>query len=52
MTRLKRDLAVVVSAEAFFTLTDRFGLTPDEAITSAARTVGTLTRTAFAGTGS
>ena len=52
MTRLKRDLAVVVSAEAFFTLTDLCGLAPDEAVTSAARTAATLTRAAFAGTGS
>jgi AcrR family transcriptional regulator len=50
MTRLKQDLAVVVSAEAFFTLTDLCGLTPDKAITSAARTAGTLTRAAFADT--
>jgi AcrR family transcriptional regulator len=49
MTRLKRDLAIVVSAEAFFTLTDLCGLAPDEAITSAARAAGTLTRAAFAG---
>ena len=49
MTRLKRDLAIVVSAEAFFTLTDLCGLTPDEAITSAARAAGTLTRAAFGG---
>ena len=36
MTRLKLDLAVVVSAEAFFTLTDLCGLEPDDAIASAA----------------
>jgi AcrR family transcriptional regulator len=35
MTRLKQDLAVVVSAEAFFVLTDLCGLTPDDAIASA-----------------
>jgi len=47
MTRLKLDLAVVVSAEAFFTLTDLCGLAPDDAITSAVRTATTLTRAAF-----
>jgi AcrR family transcriptional regulator len=48
MTRLKQDLAVVVSAEAFFVLTDLCGLAPDAAIASAARTAATLTRAAFA----
>lgn len=47
MTRLKLDLAVVVSAEAFFTLTDLCGLEPDDAIASAVRTATTLTRAAF-----
>ena len=45
--RLKLDLAVVVSAEAFFTLTDLCGLTPDEAIDSARQTAAALTRAAF-----
>jgi AcrR family transcriptional regulator len=49
MTRLKRDLAVAVSAEAFFVLTDLCGLAPDDAIGSATRTAATLTRAAFAG---
>ena len=49
MTRLKQDLAVVLSAEAFFVLTDLCGLAPDDAIGSAARTAATLTRAAFAG---
>jgi len=49
MTRLKLDLAVVVSAEAFFTLTDLCRLTPEEAVASAARTAGTLASAAFAG---
>jgi AcrR family transcriptional regulator len=49
MTRLKQDLAVAVSAEAFFVLTDLCGLAPDDAIGSAARTAATLTRAAFAG---
>ncbi|MFI1487797.1 TetR/AcrR family transcriptional regulator [Streptomyces sp. NPDC020747] len=44
--QLKRDLAVVVSAEAFFTLTDLCGLDPEEAITSAVRTATTLTEAA------
>ncbi|MGD0701182.1 MAG: TetR/AcrR family transcriptional regulator [Trebonia sp.] len=47
MTRLKQDLAVVVSAEAFFVLTDLCGLAPDDAIGSATRTAATLTRVAF-----
>jgi AcrR family transcriptional regulator len=49
MTRLKQDLAVVVSAEAFFVLTDLCGLAAEDAIASAARTAGILTRAAFAG---
>ena len=48
MMRLKQDLAVVVSAEAFFVLTDLCGLAPDDAIASAARTAAILTRAAFA----
>lgn len=42
-TQLKRDLALVVSAEALFTLIDLCGLGPDEAIASAARLAGTIT---------
>jgi AcrR family transcriptional regulator len=49
MNRLKQDLAVVVSAEAFFVLTDLCGLAPDDAIRSAARTAAVLTSAAFAG---
>ena len=45
---LKQDLTMVVSAEAFFTLTDLAGLTPDEAIASARRAAATITRAAFA----
>jgi AcrR family transcriptional regulator len=48
MTGLKRELAVVVSAEAFFVLTDLCGLAPDDAIRTAARTAATLTSAAFA----
>ena len=50
MSRLKLDLAITVSAEAFFTLTDLCGLTPADAIASAARASATLTRAAFATT--
>jgi AcrR family transcriptional regulator len=49
MARLKRDLAIVVSAEALFVLTDLCGLTAEEAIASAVATAVTLTRAAFAG---
>jgi AcrR family transcriptional regulator len=45
---LKRDLAIVVSAEALFVLTDLCGLSGDDAIASAVRTAVTLTRAAFA----
>jgi len=48
MTRLKHDLAIVVSAEALFTLTDLCGLSLDDAVASAVRTATTLTREAFA----
>ncbi|HKT01863.1 MAG TPA: TetR/AcrR family transcriptional regulator [Rugosimonospora sp.] len=41
--QLKRDLAVVVSAEALFTLTDLCGLAPDKAIASAVHTARTIT---------
>lgn len=45
-SQLKRDLAVVVSAEALFTLTDLCGLAPDVAVASAVRTATTLTESA------
>jgi AcrR family transcriptional regulator len=48
VAQLKRDLAIVVSAEAFFTLTDLCGLTPDEAIASVVHTARTLTAAATA----
>jgi AcrR family transcriptional regulator len=41
--QLRRGLAVVVSAEALFTLTDLCGLTAEAAIASAARTARSLT---------
>jgi AcrR family transcriptional regulator len=42
--QLRRDLAVVVSAEALFTLTDQYHLDPEEAIASVVRTATTLVR--------
>ncbi len=48
-TRLKQDLAVVVSAEALFTLTDLCGLSPDDAIASVARLATTITAAALCG---
>jgi len=48
-SQLRLDLAVPVSAEALFTLTDLCGLTPEQAIASATRTARTLTTAAIAG---
>jgi AcrR family transcriptional regulator len=48
LAQLKRDLAVVVSAEALFSLTDLGGLEPEEAIASIVHTATTLTRAACA----
>jgi AcrR family transcriptional regulator len=45
--QLKRGLAVVVSAEALFTLTDLCGLAPDTAIASAVETARALTAAAI-----
>jgi AcrR family transcriptional regulator len=45
--QLKRDLAVVVSAEALFSLIDLSGLTPEEAAASLVRTAATLTQAAL-----
>jgi hypothetical protein len=47
VAQLKRDLAVVMSAEALFTLTDLCGLSPDDAIASAVRTARTITAAAL-----
>ena len=47
LTQLKNDLAVVVSAEALFCLTDLCGLAPEAAIASAVHTATTLTRAAL-----
>jgi AcrR family transcriptional regulator len=49
LRQLKQDLAVVVSAEALFTLTDLCGLSPDDAIASAVHTARTITAAALAG---
>jgi hypothetical protein len=49
MARLKQELAIVVSAEALFVLTDLCGLPLDDAVEAAVRTAQTLTRAAFAG---
>lgn len=45
--QLKRDLAIVVSAEALFTLTDLCGLDPETAIASAVHTAKTITEAAY-----
>src|SRR6204780_4564305 len=50
--QLKRGLAVVISAEALFTLTDLCGLTPEAAIATGSHTARSLTMAALAETGS
>ena len=45
--QLKRDLAVVVSPEALFTLTDLCGRSPDAAVTQAVRLATTITAAAL-----
>jgi AcrR family transcriptional regulator len=45
--QLKQDLGIVVSAEALFTLTDLYELSPDEAIASAVRFARTITAAAI-----
>lgn len=47
LTQLKFDLAVIMSAEALFTLTDLAGLAPQEAIASIVRTARTVTEAAL-----
>jgi AcrR family transcriptional regulator len=49
LRQLKQDLAVVVSAEALFTLTDLCGLSPEDAIASAVHTARAITAAAVAG---
>jgi AcrR family transcriptional regulator len=48
LAQLKRDLAVVISAEALFGLTDLHGLPPEEAVRSLVRTARTLVKAALA----
>jgi AcrR family transcriptional regulator len=45
--RLKRELAVVVSPEALFTLTDLCGLSPDDAVVHSVRMATTITSAAL-----
>jgi AcrR family transcriptional regulator len=47
LTQLKQDLAAVVSAEAFFSLTDLARLTPEDAIASLVRTATAVTASAL-----
>ncbi len=47
LPQLRLDLALVVSAEALFSLTDLCGLSVEDAIKSAERTATTLTSAAF-----
>ncbi|MBC3841229.1 TetR/AcrR family transcriptional regulator [Streptacidiphilus sp. 4-A2] len=49
LEQLNRDLAVVISAEALFNLTDLYGLDAEEAITSIVHTATTLTRATVQG---
>lgn len=47
LAQLRQDLAVVISADALFTLTDLCGLPPADAVASAVHTARTLTEAAF-----
>ena len=47
LARLKRDLAVVMSPEALFTLIDQCGLGAEEAVASAVRLAGAITGAAL-----
>ena len=47
LIQLKHDLAVIMSAEALFTLTDLTGLAPHDAIASVVRTARTITEAAM-----
>jgi AcrR family transcriptional regulator len=47
LDRLKLSLGVVVSAEALFSLTDLYGLDPEDAIATAVHAATTLTRAAL-----
>jgi AcrR family transcriptional regulator len=44
LAQLRNDLAVIISAEALFTLTDLHGLDPEAAVAGIVRTASTLTR--------
>lgn len=48
LAELKRDLSVVLGAEALFSLMDLCGLDPEEAVASIVRTATRLTRAALA----
>lgn len=47
VAQLKRDLSVVMGAEALFSLMDLYGLAPEDAVASIVRTASTLTRAAL-----
>lgn len=49
LAQLKCDLAIVMSAEAVFSLLDLGGLSPEEAVAGIVRTASTLTRAALSG---
>ena len=49
LEQLKRELAIIVSAEALFVLTDLRGLSPEHAIASAVHAAETITAAAAAG---
>jgi AcrR family transcriptional regulator len=51
LARLRRELAVLISAENLFCLTDRLGLDADDAIAHLTRMAATLTRAALGGGG-
>jgi hypothetical protein len=46
LAQLKLDLAVIISAEAVFTLTDMCGLSPEEAVASVVHTARVVTEAA------
>jgi hypothetical protein len=47
LAQLKRDLAIVVSAESVLVLTDLCGLDPEQAVRSVVSTATTVTRAAL-----
>jgi AcrR family transcriptional regulator len=52
LAQLRRDLAVVLSADALFSVMDLCGLEPEAAIASTVETARRVTRAAFGGIGS